>query len=106
MVVMVVVVMVVEGLLLINHALNGTELLNLTRNGDGSFLVESIFFLGFLQQVHEEWVVDVDHRDHKPLLLFSLSHHDCQTPLWNVFQFLILLVMMMMVSMEVKVRNM
>lgn len=99
---MIVVVMVMNGILFVNHALNGTKLLHVARNGNGALLVESIFFLGSLQEVHEEWVVDVDHRDHKPLLLLSLSHHDRQTPLWDVFQFLLL----MIVAMKVKVWNM
>ena len=53
MVVLVVIVVVVEWLLFINHALDGAKLLNVARDGDGTLLVKSILFLSFLQQLHE-----------------------------------------------------
>ena len=98
MVVMLVVGMV---LLFIDHALNIAELLDVARDGDGAFLIKSILFLSFLQQLHEERVVDIDHWDHKPLLLFPLTYQDCQTPFWNIFR-----VLLFMVMKAVKVRYM
>lgn len=76
----------------------------MTRNGDWAFLIKAILFLGFLQQLHEEWVVDVDHRDHKPLWLLALAHHDRQTALWNVFGLLVVLDMVMKKVGKVKVK--
>ncbi|WRX16910.1 hypothetical protein QQP08_009397 [Theobroma cacao] len=85
-VVMVVVMVMMLVLFFIDHALNIAELLHVARDGDGALLIESVLFLGFLQKLHEERVVDIDHWDHKPLLLLPLTYQDCQTPLWNIFQ--------------------
>lgn len=96
-------VVVLDWLLLVNHALDGAKILDMARYGDGSLLVKAKLFLSFLQQLHEERVVDVNHRDHKPLLLFTLTHHDCQTPLWDVFQFFIAVMVMVVVVMDLVV---
>lgn len=94
---MVMVVVVVWRILLINDALDGAKLFNVAWNGDGTLVIKSILFLSFLQKMHEKWMVDVHHRYHKSLTLFlSLSHHHCQTPLWNiVFHFFLLMAVKM-----------
>ncbi|KAJ6373527.1 hypothetical protein OIU78_029250 [Salix suchowensis] len=83
--VMVVVVVVILGVLLLDHALNIAKLLHMTRNGDRSLLVKSILFLSFFQQVHEEWMIYINHRNHKPLLLLALPYHDGKTPFRDIF---------------------
>lgn len=74
----------------------------MARDGYRPLLIKSVLFLGFLQQLHEEWMVDVDHRDNEPLLLLPLPHQDRQTPLGDVFQFLLLV----LVVVKMKMRNM
>lgn len=87
---MVVVVLVVDRrLLLINQTLNGAELLDLAGNDDRTVVIETVLLLGFLQQLQEERVVDVNHRNHKPLLLLALAHHHRHTPFWDVHCFLL-----------------
>ncbi|BAT78892.1 hypothetical protein VIGAN_02164700 [Vigna angularis var. angularis] len=97
----VVVVVVVEAFLPVDDALDGTEVLDVARDGDGAFLLEPVFVFGFLQQLHEQWVVHVHDRDNKPLLLLPLPYQHRQTPFWNVLQVLLLLV----VVRKVEVRN-
>lgn len=101
---MVVVVRVVEGLLPINHALDVPKLLHVARDGDGALLIKAILLLSLLQELNEEWVIAVNHRHHKSLLLFTLAHLDCQAPFWNISDPLFLPTMMTMVMM-VKVRQ-
>ena len=96
--------------LLINDALNGAKLIHVAGNGDGTLLIEAVLFLGLFEELHEERVIDVDHRYHEPLLLLSLRpHHNCQAPLWDTLQFLmmimIFLLMMIMMMMMKKVVN-
>ncbi|PON71994.1 hypothetical protein PanWU01x14_068360 [Parasponia andersonii] len=101
---MIIMLMLVKRSLLINDSLNGSELIHVARNGDRALLIESVLFLGFLEKLHEERVVDVDNRNNEPLSLFlSLSNHHGQTPLWDIFHdhFFVLLMMMM----EMNVRN-
>jgi len=98
---MVVVVVVVEACLSVDDALDGAEVLDVARDGDGAFLVEPVFVFSFLEQLHEQWVVHVHDRDHKPLLLLPLPHQHRETPFWNVLQVLLLLV----VVVEVEVWN-
>ncbi|KAK8558110.1 hypothetical protein V6N13_073788 [Hibiscus sabdariffa] len=78
---------------LVNQASNVAKLVDMARDGDGAFMVESELFLGLLQELHEEWVGDVDDRDHKPLLLFPLTNQDRQTSLGNIFHLLVSLLM-------------
>lgn len=96
---MVVVVMVV----FIDHPLNIAKLLDMARDGDGAFMIETILFLRFLQELHEQGVGDIDERDHKPLLLLALTHQDRQAPLWDIFE---VLVLMMVEPVKMKVRHM
>lgn len=96
---MVVVVVVVVRLVLVNHALNLAELLHVARDGNGAFLIKPIFFLSLLQQLHEEWMVDVYNRDNNPLLLLPLTHHNSQATLRNISHHHHILLMMV----EVKV---
>ncbi|PON81205.1 hypothetical protein TorRG33x02_229450 [Trema orientale] len=107
---MIIIMMLVKRSLLINDSLNGSELIHVARNGDRALLIESVLFLGFLEELHEERVVDVDNRNNEPLSLFlSLSNHHGQTPLWDIFHdhfFVLLIIMMMMMMMEMNVRNM
>ena len=96
--VMVVVVMVmmmmmaVDRSLPIDHALNGAKLLHMARNSDQTFVIESVLLLRLLQQLHEERVVDVDHRNNKPLLVLPLAHHHSHTAFRNIFELLAVLV--------------
>lgn len=53
----VMVVVVVVGIFFFNQVLEVAKLLHVARNVDGSFLIKTILFLGFLQQLHEEWMV-------------------------------------------------
>lgn len=102
----VVVVRVVEGLLPVNHALDVPKLLHVARDGDGALLIKAILFLSLLQELNEQWVIEVNHRHHKSLLLFTLAHLDCQAPFWNISDPLFLPTMMTMVMMvKVKVRQ-
>lgn len=104
-------------LLSIDHALDGAELLHVARNCDGTLLIKSKLFLSLLQQLHEEGMVDVDHRYNEPFLLLTLTHQDCQTTLWDVFQFILLmlpvvvvvkvgLLLLLLVKVEVRHVNM
>lgn len=95
MMMMVMVIMMMR-FLLVNHALNCAKLFHVAGNSNGAFLIKAIFFFCFFQQLKEERMVDVDHRDHKPLLLLSLTHQDCQTPFWDVLQILLLMVVVKM----------
>lgn len=85
-------------LLSIDHAPDGAELLHVARNCDGTLLIKSKLFLSLLQQLHEERMVDVDHRYNEPFLLLTLTHQDCQTTLWDVFQFLLLMLLVVVVK--------
>lgn len=93
-------VVAVDGPLPVNHALNVPELLHMARDGDGALLIEPVLLLGFLQELNEERVVEVKHRHHEPLLLFSHAHLDGQTPLRNVsaIHLLVLVVAVMMMK--------
>lgn len=105
-VVMVMMVVVVEmwWILLINDALDGAELLHVARDCDGALVIKSVLFLRLLQELHEERMVDVDDRDDKPLtLLLPLTDQDRQTPLGDVFQLLLRLLLMVV---KMKVRDM
>ena len=91
----------VEAFLPVDDALDGAEVLDVAWDGDGAFLLEPVFIFSFFQQLHEQWVLHVHHRDHKSLLLLPLPHQDRQTPFWDVLQVLLLLV----VVVKVEVRN-
>ncbi|CAI0544704.1 unnamed protein product [Linum tenue] len=80
----VVVVMMVEVVgFPVDQALDAPELLHVAGYGDRPLLVVEIeLLLRRFQQPHEQWVVDVDHRDHEPLLLLPfLSDDDRHHPL-------------------------
>lgn len=96
-------VVMVERLFPINHALNVPELLHMARDGDGPLLIKPILFLGFLQQLHEQRVVEVYHRHHKSLLFLTLPDVNCQTPFWHVSDYLLLPSMMVVVMVMVMV---
>lgn len=98
---MMIVMMMVVRFLPINHALNGAKLFHVAWYGNRSFLIEPIFFFSFFQQLHEQWVFEVYHRDHKPLLFLPLSHQYSQVPFWDVLHILLLMV----VVMKMKVRD-
>jgi len=74
------VIVVKERLFAVDDASNVPKLLDVTRDGYGSFLVEPVLFLCLLQKLHEEGVSEVHHWHHEPLLLFSLTHLYSQTP--------------------------
>ncbi|CAN1170757.1 hypothetical protein LINPERHAP2_LOCUS29172 [Linum perenne] len=68
----VVVAVVVIVLILIDQALDVTELLDVARDGDGAFLVLEIeFILRSLEKTVEQRVIYVNHGNHEPLLLLS-----------------------------------
>lgn len=94
MVAMVVVMVVV---FLINHVLDGSKLLHMTRDGDCTLLFKTIFFFSLLQQLHEEWMIEIDNRNHKSLLFFTLSYFYSQTALWHI-SYLLLLPMLMIIE--------
>ncbi|KAL5538336.1 hypothetical protein UlMin_024264 [Ulmus minor] len=104
MVIVMVMMVVLMGILLINDFLNGPKLLHEARNSDGALLIKSILFLSFFEKLHEERMVDVDNRNHKPLLFFALSNQDCQTPLWDVLE--LFMIFLLVVVMEMDVRKM
>lgn len=82
---MAVMVVVVVGLVLINHPLNMLKFVNMARDGDCALVLKPVLFLGLLEKLQEERVVEVNHRHYEPLLLFSFSSDlDCQTPLRHV----------------------
>lgn len=74
------VIVVKERVFGVDDASNVPEVLDVTRDGYGSLLIEAVFFLCFLEKLHEEWVIEVDDWHHKPLLVFSLTHLYGQTP--------------------------
>lgn len=87
---------VMEGLFPINHALDVPKLLHMARYGYGSLLIKPVFFLCLLQELQEQWVVEVYHRHHKSLLLLTLAHLDCQTSLRHISDILLLSMVMVM----------
>lgn len=107
---MVVVVVVVERFFPVNHALDVPKLLHVARDGDSSLLIKAILLLSLLEQLHEERVIYVYHRHHKPLLFLTLAHLDRQTPFWDVrshhlplrplIMIMIMILMMMMMEMR------
>nr|ACU16104.1 unknown [Glycine max] len=101
----VVVVVVMKGLVPINQATNVSEFLNMARDGDGALLVKAILFLCLFQKLHEERVVDVNHRHHEPLLLFPLTNLDCHAPFWDPSELLLLILHFTMVQIETLART-
>lgn len=101
----VVVVVVMKGLVPINQATNVSEFLNMARDGDGALLVKAILFLCLFQKLHEERVVDVNHRHHEPLLLFPLTNLDCHAPFWDPSELLLLILHFTMVKIETLART-
>ena len=93
-------VVVMKGLFPINHSLNVSKLLNMARDCDCPLLIKTILLLRLLQELHEEWVIEVQHRHHKSLLLLSLPNLYCQTPLWHISDHLFLPMIMMMMKMR------
>ena len=74
------VIVVKERLFTVDDTSNVPKLLDVTRDGYGSFLIEAVLFLCLLEKLHEEGVIEVHHRHHEPLLVFSLTHLYGQTP--------------------------
>ena len=91
-------VIVMKGFFSGNHSLNIPKFLNMARNCYGSFLIKPIFFFSFFQQLHEQRMIEVNHRNHKSLLFLALAHFDCQTALWHIFELLILLALSSMAA--------
>lgn len=102
MVMMMMMIMMVT--IFIDHPLNITKLLDMARNGNRSFLIEPVLILGYLQQLHKQRVVNINHRNHEPLLLFTLTYHDSQTPFRDIFQVLLLMMMEAMKVWYMKVK--
>ncbi|XXG76173.1 hypothetical protein AAC387_Pa08g0584 [Persea americana] len=97
---MVVVVMV--SLLLVNNPLHVAKLGDVARDRNSALLLESILFFCNFEQLHEQWMVEVNHRHHEPLLLLPLAHHDRETTLWYVPRLLLAVVQQVQVR-EVEV---
>lgn len=93
-----------EGFFPINHALYVPKVLHMTRDGYSAFLIEPVFFFSFLQQLHEQRVVEVHHRNYKSLLLLSLAHLDRQTP-FGYISGLLLVVPMVLIMMMMHMRQ-
>lgn len=85
----------------VNNGVEGAELVGRAGDGDGSVVVEPMFLLGLLQQLHEERVVHINHRDHEPLLL--LAHENGHEPLWNLLAPVPLVEMKVEIEMQVVV---
>lgn len=95
-----------EGLFPVNHALDVPKLLHVARDGDSPLLIKPVLLLRLLEELHEQWVIEVYDRHHKSLLLLTLAHLDCQTPFWHISDLLLLsLAVMMMMMMMMKVRQ-
>lgn len=110
MVVVVMMAMAMVGVMmwifLIDDALNVAKLLHVAGNSDRTFLIKAIFILSLLKKLHEERMVDVNHRNHKPLLLLSLTNHNSQTPFWNILQIFLFLMVVMMKKVNMREMNM
>ncbi|RWR87662.1 hypothetical protein CKAN_01661600 [Cinnamomum micranthum f. kanehirae] len=99
---MVVVVVVVVSLLLVNNPLHVAKLGDVARDRNSALLLESILFFCNFEQLHEQGMVEVNHRHHEPLLLLPLAHDDRETTLWYVPRLLLAVVQQVQVR-EVKV---
>ncbi|XP_038875258.1 uncharacterized protein LOC120067761 [Benincasa hispida] len=86
--------MVVVVVVMVNNALKGAKVVDRARNGDGSFLIKAILVLGLLQELDKQRMVDINNRNHEPLLL--LANKNGQTSLGSLH----------LVPMVVKVREM
>lgn len=100
--------MVVERFFPVNHALDVPKLLHVARDGNSSLLIKAKLLLSLLEQLHEERVIYVYHRHHKPLLFLTLANLDRQTPFWDVrshhlpLRPLIMIMILMMMMMEMR----
>lgn len=63
--------MVVVVVVMVNNALKSAKVVDRAGDGDGSFLIEAILVLGLLQELDEERMVDINDRNHEPLLLLA-----------------------------------
>ncbi|MGJ2918473.1 hypothetical protein ACR8KM_22575 [Salmonella enterica subsp. enterica serovar Paratyphi A] len=91
------VVVVVVVIFLINQVLYMAKLLHVARNIDGALVIKPELFLSFLQHWRKQRMINVNHRDYDPLLLLSLTHHNCYAPLGNIFPFSLPMVLMVVV---------
>lgn len=97
-----VMVLVMMGLLRIDHTLNISKLLHVARYGDSSLLIKPILLFRFLQQLHEERVIEICNRDYESLLLLPLADVDRQTPFRNISHLLLPMLMVWKVKVEVE----
>ena len=75
-VVVVVMDVVIRRRILVNQASNLAKLLDVAGDIDRAFLIEAVLLLRLPEQLREERVVHVHHRDHEPLLLRALPHRN------------------------------
>lgn len=68
--------------IMMNNALKCTEIINRARNWDRTFLIEAIFIFSVLQELHEQRMIDINDRNHEPLLF--LANKNSQTALGSV----------------------
>ena len=63
----------------------GSKMVDVARYGYGAFLFEPIFVFGFFKELHEEWVVETNNGNYKPLLLGAgFADFDGQTAFGNI----------------------
>lgn len=102
------VVVVVVVIFFINQALYMAKFLHVARNIEGALVIKPKLFLSFLQQLRKQRMVYVNHRDYDPLLLLSLTHHNCYAPLGNIFPFslpMVMVVVMKMGSVQMEIQE-
>lgn len=88
------------------------ELLHVARDIDRTIMIKSVNFLCFLQQLHEQRMINVDHRhDNSLWLLPFAADHNRKAALGDVsqrffFPMMISMMMTLMMEMEVEIDEM
>jgi len=96
MVLVLVLVMLGGGHVLMNEVLNVPKVLDMARDDHGSLLMKTIFFFCLFQKPRKQRVIEVHHRHHNFLLLFTLPYLDRQKPFWNISDHYLLSLRVMM----------
>ncbi|KAK3404078.1 hypothetical protein EUGRSUZ_K00420 [Eucalyptus grandis] len=86
----------------VDRVLHVPELIDVARDVDGALLVEPVLVLRLPQQLHEQRVVHVSHRDHEPPLLLALPDRYGQAPPRHVLQAALLLPHLVVAVVEVE----
>ncbi|MFS7929791.1 hypothetical protein Hanom_Chr04g00336591 [Helianthus anomalus] len=70
-------------MVLMNYALYIAEVLYMARDINGTLIMKPVLEFGILQELHEQWMVDVHNWYYEPFLFFIfMSHHHCHAPSW------------------------